>query len=64
MDLIDCGPAKIITIGLEPCSKVLQGLLKPLELGNKMFQKFAETKLFKKSKRIFFTNYTAKYRQE
>ena len=62
MNPIDSGPANIITVGLGACSKTFQELLEALEKGNKMFQKFVETKFLKKSKRYFFTSYTTKYR--
>ena len=41
------GPANI-TNGVETCFKIIQGLLKALEQGSKIFQKFVETRLLKK----------------
>lgn len=49
----DNDPIKITTIGREACPKIFQGLFKALEEGNKMFQKFAETRLFKKPESIY-----------
>ena len=50
---IDSCPVRIITIGLESCSKIFQGILKALEHGNKMFQKFEETRPLKKLEIIY-----------
>ena len=53
--------AKIITIGLEACSKISQGLVKALEQGHKIFPKFVETG-FLKIRKYLFINYTVQYR--
>ena len=47
MNPIDSDPTKFITIDVEACSKVFQGLLRSLEQGDKMFQKFVETRFLK-----------------
>ena len=52
---INSGPAKIVTIGLEFCSKMFQGFLQAPEEGNKIFQKFLETWLFKKLESIYLS---------
>ena len=59
---VDSGSAQNVTVGLEDSSKIFQGLLKVLEQGNKMFQKCAETRLLKKTRKYSFTNVTAKNR--
>ena len=53
--------AKIITIGLEACSKISQGLVKAPEQGHKIFPKFVETG-FLKIRKYLFINYTVQYR--
>ena len=47
---INSGATKILTTGIEGCLKISQELPKGLEQGNKMFQKFGETRLLKKMK--------------
>ena len=46
MNPIGSGPARIIKIAVQACSKILLRLLKALEQGSKMFQKFLENRLF------------------
>ena len=53
--------AKIITIGLEACSKISQGLVKALEQGHKIFPKFVEIG-FLKIRKYLFINYTVQCR--
>ena len=43
----------LLTVGQDTCSKTFQGLHKALERGNKMFQKFLETHLLKKSESMY-----------
>ena len=45
---IDSDPTKFITIGIEVCFKVFQGLREALEQVKKMSQNFIETRLLKK----------------
>ena len=44
----DRRPAKVVTTGVEACSKIIQRLLKAPEQENQKFHKFVETKLIKK----------------
>ena len=53
MNPIDSGPTKIIRIGLEAFSKIFLRFLKGPEKGKSKFQKFVETRVFKKPKSIY-----------
>ena len=55
MNHIDSDPTKCITIGVDVCSSVSQGLLNAQEQEDKMFQKFVETKLLEKPEKDLFT---------
>lgn len=59
--LIIGGKAKTKTTGLDACSKIFQKFLKALEQGKKIFQKFEESKLLKKTRKHLFINDTGKY---
>lgn len=52
----DSSPATIITTGVETCSKIIQGLLKAPEQGDKMLQKFVENMLLKRLESIYSPN--------
>ena len=53
---------KNFTFYLETCSKIIHGLLKALEKGNKILKKFVKTRFLKKIRKCLFTNDMAKHR--
>ena len=53
MNPIDNDPTQFITIGVEVCFSVSQGFLKALEKGDKMFQKFVETRFLEEPESIY-----------